>query len=119
MATALLKKEKSHTTPKIACLVQAWDTHFKAPIIMNTVTFIILGLASLTEDTNIVINSINIFMFPDLSIVAESEAAMITSSWDTTLESNTLMSYANKAVIIMKQHIASIVGWGVSAKMIG
>ena len=119
MATALLKKEKSHTTPKIACLVQAWDTHFKAPIIMNTVTFIILGLASLTEDTNIVINSINIFMFPDLSLVAESEAAMITSSWDKTLESNTLMSYVNKEVIIMKQHIESIVGWGVSVRMIG
>ena len=57
-------------------------------------------------------------MFPDLSLSAGSKASMVTRTWDTALDSNTLTSYADVAALIKLQRIPSIVGWEAAAKML-
>ena len=53
----------------------------------------------------------NIFMLLDLSIAEGTEAALVAWQWDTALDSNTLMSYTDTAVLMTKQRISQIIGW--------
>ena len=53
----------------------------------------------------------NIFMFPDLSISAGTEAALVARRLDTALNSNTLTSYANTDVLMTKQRVSPIMEW--------
>ena len=72
---------------------------------------LLLGLHFHTEDLHCVNNTVNIFMFPDLSLSAGSGASMVTRRWDTALDANTLTSYADAAVLMKQQRIPPIVGW--------
>ena len=56
-------------------------------------------------------DTVNIFMFPDLSLSAGSEASMVTRRWDTALDANTLTSYADVAALMKHQRLPPIVGW--------
>ena len=78
---------------------------------------LLLGIHFFTEDPDCVNDTINIFQFPDLLLYADSEASMATRRLDTTLESNTMTSYADAAAPIKQQRIPPIVGWKASAKM--
>ena len=49
-------------------------------------------------------------MFLYLSLAGDLEAAMIVQRWDTSLESNTIMSYSDTAVLVKKQLVATIFG---------
>ena len=71
----------------------------------------LLGLHFHTEDPDCVNDTVNIFMFPDLSFSAGSEASMVTRIWDTALDANTLTSYAYAAALMKQQRIPPIVGW--------
>ena len=51
---------------------------------------LLLGLHFHTEYFDCVNNTVNIFMFPDLSLSTGSEASMMTWRWDTALDANTL-----------------------------
>ena len=72
---------------------------------------LLLGLHFHTEDPDCVNNTVNIFMFPDLSLSAGSEASMVTRRWDTDLDANTLTSFADAAALTKQQRILPIVGW--------
>ena len=78
----------------------------------------LLGLHFHTEDPDCVNDTVNIFMFPDLSSSAGSEASMVTRIWDTALDANTLTSYASAAALMKQQRIPPIVGWEAAAKML-
>ena len=79
---------------------------------------LLLGLHFHTEYLDCVNDTVNIFMFPDLSLSAGSEASMVTWRWDTALDANTLTSYADAAALMKQQHISPIVGWEAAAKML-
>ena len=79
---------------------------------------LLLGLHFHTEDPDCVNDTVNIFMFPDLSLSAGSEATMVTRRWDTALDANTLTSYADAAALMKQQRIPPIVGWESAAKML-
>ena len=79
---------------------------------------LLLGLHFHTEDPDNVNDKVNIFMFPDLSLSAGSEASMVTRRWDTALDTNTLTSYVDAAALMKQQRIPPIVGWETAAKML-
>ena len=78
---------------------------------------LLLGLHFHTEYLDCVNDTVNIFMFPDLSLSAGSEASMVTWRWDTALDANTLTSYADAAALMKQQRIPPIVGWEAVEKM--
>ena len=84
----------------------------------HTVAVLLLGLHFHTEDPDCVNDTINIFIFPDLSLSAGSEASMVTRRWDTALDANTLTSYADAAALMKQQRIPPILGWDVASKML-
>ena len=79
---------------------------------------LLLGLHFHTEDPDCVNDTVNIFVFPDLSLSAGSEASIVTRRWDTALDANNLTSYADAAALTRKQHIPPIVGCKAAAKVL-
>ena len=71
---------------------------------------LLLGLQFFTKYPDCVKYTVNIFQFPELSLSAGSEASMVTRRWDTTLDTNTLTSYADAAAPMKQQRIPPIVG---------
>ena len=114
---APLTKEKARPALEIACRESARDLRYKAPRVTHTVEVLLLGLHFHTEDPDCVKDTVNIFMFPDLSLSAGSEASMVTRMRDTALDVNTLTSYADAAALMKQQRIPPIVGWEEAAKM--
>ena len=47
-----------------------------------------------TKDPDGVLGALKIFLFPNLSPLAGSEAALLTRKWDAILEGGTLTSFA-------------------------
>ena len=72
-----LKKEKSRTSLDIAYLNQARAVHLKPPHITHMVAFLVLGLDFHTEDPYVEINTVDIFMFTNLSLTAGLESFII------------------------------------------
>ena len=79
---------------------------------------LLLGLHLHTEDPDCVNDTVNIFVFPDLSLSAGSEASIVTQRWDTALDANNLTSYADAAALTRQQRIPPIVGCKAAAKML-
>ena len=68
---------------------------FHAHCIPHSVSVIVLALAFFTKDLNDVGDAIKIFLFPDLSPYAGSEAALLNHCWDAVLRDNTLTSFSD------------------------
>ena len=64
----------------------------KPPQVTHAVEVLLLGLHLVTEDPNCVNDMANIFQFPDLSLLAVSEASIVTRRWDMALDANTITS---------------------------
>ena len=79
---------------------------------------LLLGLHFHTEYPDCVNNTVNIFMFPDISLSAGSEAFMVTWRWDTSLDAKTLTSYVYAAALMKQQCIPPIIGWKAAAKIL-
>ena len=56
-------------------------------------------------------DTLNIFLFPDLSPSAGLEAALLTWKWDAILGGGTLTSFADTSILMGKQKGAPISGW--------
>ena len=70
------------------------------------------------EEPDYVSDTLNIFLFTDLSLSAGSEALMVTRRWDIVLDANTMTSYADAAALMKQQRIPPIVGWEAAEKML-
>ena len=100
--------------------------HLMVSRITHTVAVLLLVLSLHMEDPYVVSDSIDILMFPELSLTSSTKSYMIARKWYTLLYSNTLIFCANTTAMITKQHIALmtkqhivlIVGWGDSANML-
>ena len=115
---APLKKGKTCTALDITCLTQVQALRLKPPKITHSVAVLLLSLAFHTEDPNGVSDATYIFMFPDLSLLVGTEAALVVRQWDTVLDSNLLTSYADTAALMKKQRILKIVGSEGASKML-
>ena len=82
----------------------------------HAVAVLLLGIHFHTEHSDCVNDTVNIFMFPDLSLSAGSEASVVTRRWDTALDANTLTSYADAAALMKQQRIPPIVVWEAAEK---
>ena len=71
----------------------------------------ILNIAFYTEDLNGVGYTVNIFLFPGLSLYAGSEAVLVVQLWYTALDCSTLTTYAETTALLDCQKIAPMVGW--------
>ena len=94
---APLTKEKAIPALGISCRTSACVLQCKTPRVTHYVAVLLLGIHFHTKDPDYVKNTVNIFHFPDISLSAGSEAAMVTRIWNTALDSNTMTSYANSA----------------------
>ena len=72
---------------------------------------LILSLAFHTEDPDGVEDTVNIFLFPDLSLSAISKAALVVRRWDTTLDIRTMVAYSDTASLLQHQEVELIIGW--------
>ena len=75
---------------------------------------LIFNLAFHTEDPYGVRDRVNIFLFPDLSLSASSEAVLVLRWWDMALDSSILTMYADTDSLLQIQKVALIVRWEAS-----
>ena len=75
---APLTKEKARPAFEIACRESARALRLKALRVTHTLEVLLLGLHFHIEDPECVNDTVNIFMFPDLSLSAGSETSMVT-----------------------------------------
>ena len=59
-----------------------------------------MALAFQTKDPNSVEDTLNIFLFPDLSPSAGSEAALLMRKWDAILGGRTLTYFADTSLLM-------------------
>ena len=71
----------------------------------------VMALAFHTEYPDGVGDALNIFLFPDLSPLAGSEASLLTYMWDAILGVRTLTSFAATNLVMGKQKVSPIAGW--------
>ena len=71
-----------------------------------------------TKDPDRVGDTLNIFLFTDLSPLAGLEAALLTRKWDAILVGSILKSFAEMILLMGKQKVTPIVVWGEAASQI-
>ena len=61
---------------------------------------VVLELAFHTKDPNRMVDTIKIFLFPDLSQASGSEGALLAQSWDAVIGGNTIMTFSDTGYLI-------------------
>ena len=84
---------------------------FRPPRISHAVAVMVMVLAFHTEDPYGVGNTLNIFLFLDLSPSEGSEAALLTRKWEAILGCGTLTSFADTILLMGMQKVTPIAGW--------
>ena len=82
---ALLETERERAVMEVACRCTIKILRFCHPHIPHAVVVMVMALAFHTKDVDRVKDTLKIFLFPDLSPSAGSEAALLTREWDTIL----------------------------------
>ena len=99
----LLQKDKARTFLDISFQHKARELRYKANRISYIVAGIMLSLAFHTEDPDGFVDTVDIFLFTDLSLSAGSEAGLVARRWDTVLEISTLKTYVDTESLIQHQ----------------
>ena len=86
------------------------EMRFKPPQISHAVAGLILNLTFNTKDPDGFRDTVNILLFPDLSLSVSSKAALVIGWWDTDY-SSTLTTYTKTASLLHSQKVAPIVLW--------
>ena len=105
---APIYKDRSHTAMESVCRAAADRIPFRAPLITHPVTVMLLALDLYTEEPDGVGDSMNIFLFPELSPSIGSEATLLNRQWDTVLGDNTFTYFANTGTLIGIQKVIPI-----------
>ena len=103
---------------EIACQHKARELRYKAPNISNAVAWILLSILFHTKYPDRVGVTFHIFLFPDLSISAVSEDALLARRWYKALDSSTLTTYTNTPLLIQLQKVAPIIKYKVVFNML-
>ena len=84
---------------------------FKPPQISHAVAGLILNLTFNTKDPDGFRDTVNILLFPDLSLSVSSKAALVIGWWDTAVYRRTMTTYTKTASLLHRQKVAPIVLW--------
>ena len=71
----------------------------------------VMALGLHTKDVDGMEDTLNIFLFPDLSPSAGSEATLLTRKWDAILGGCTLTSFEDTSLLMGNQKVAPIAIW--------
>ena len=115
---ALLKKYRDRAAMEAACRHTADSLCFRLPHIPHTVVVMVMALTFRTKDPGRVGDSLNIFLFTDLSPSAGSKMALLTQKWYAILGGGTLTSFTYKNLLMVNQKVAPIVGWEKAASQL-
>ena len=83
-----------------ACWSTAESLRSCHPHIPHVVAVMVTGLAFHTKDPDRVEDTLNIFLCPDLSPLAGSEAALLTRKWGAILGGGTLTSFTDTSLLM-------------------
>ena len=61
---------------------------------------------------------INVFIFPNLSLLALSEAAMLARRWDSIVEGVAPTSFEDTSLLLAKQLVDRVTSWEASEKQL-
>ena len=84
---------------------------FRASHISHAATVLILGLSFYSEDPDGVGDAINVFLFPDLSLLASSEAVQLARRWDAILGSGALTPFSETSLLLVKHKVDPVRIW--------
>ena len=73
-----IKKDREIAVMEAACRRTAKSLHFRPPHTPHTVMAMVMAVAFHTKDLDGVGDTLNILLFPDLSPLVGSEAALLT-----------------------------------------
>ena len=90
---------------KAACRRTAEHLRFRSPSISHSVAILVLGLSFYSENPDIVCDTINVFMFTDLSLSAGLEAALLVWRWYAILGGGALTPFSNTSIILDNQRV--------------
>ena len=107
----LLKKDWARAAMEVAYQRTADGLSFRPLRTPHAVTVMVMALAFHTKDPYGVGTAFNIFLFPDLSPLAGSEAPLLTRKWGAISGGGTLTSFADTSLMMGKQKVAPIAGW--------
>ena len=93
-----------------ACRRTAESLRFRPPYTPHAVAVMVMEIAFHTKDPDRLGDTLNIFLFPDLSPSSGSEAALLTHKWDAILGVGTLNSFTDMSLLMGKQKVAPIAG---------
>ena len=91
-----------------ACCITAKGLRFRTPRISRSIAVIVLALAFHSEDPNRVGDAVNVFLFPDLSLLACSEAALLARRWDAVFGGGTLTSFVDTSLLLGHHKVAPV-----------
>ena len=94
-----------------ACRRASEILQFRPLCTPHPVAVMVVALAFHTKDPDRVGDTLNIFLFPDLSPSAGSEAALLTRKWDVILGGGTLTSFVDTILLMGEQKVAPIAEW--------
>ena len=91
---------------------------YKDTRISHAVTVLIINLAFFIEDPYGVGYTVDILLFPKLSLSAGSEAVLVAQRWYIALDSSTLTTYTDTASLLHPHNISPITGWESTVSML-
>ena len=78
----------------------------------------LLSLLFHTEYPDGVRNTVNIFLFPNLFISTGLEVALVARRWYMALDSSTLTTYSDTALLLQHQKVDPIIIWEAAGNML-
>ena len=75
----------------------------------------VLALKFKSEDSDVVGDAMNVFLFPDMYPAAGYEAELLMRKWDSVLGGGTLISFATTSLLLGYQKVAPVESWYKSA----
>ena len=108
---APLKKDRARASTKVTCQRNTNDLRLCPPCIPYANMVMVMALAFHTEYPNGVGGALNIFIFPDLSLLFVLDRALLTIKWDSILRGGRLNSFADTSMMIGKQKISPTADW--------
>ena len=91
---------------------------YKYHHIYHVVLGVIINLSFFTEDLYGARDTVNIFLFPNISLSEVLEAELEAQRWDTELDISILITYSNTSVLLKENMVAPTVVWEASFSML-
>ena len=113
-----LHKSRARACLYISCLQNEGELQYKASRVSHTVEGVFIILSFFTKYSYGVGYTVSIFLLPEISLSARSEASLMVRQWDTALYIRTLDTYMDTTSLFQRQKVAPIIRWEASVSML-